>query len=300
VLLSPNGRFDTPHDFTDTLLQAYANGWHTVSLDSYAGQTIRIAFRTSSFNNAWLDNVMIVGRLVPDTLWRTLAASSADTAMGRVDGGGIYPDSTLVTLTAMAFDGYEFTSWNDGDTANPRQVLLVSDTVFTAIFQPVVDTVWRTLTANSVDTTMGIVEGGGIYPDSTLVTLTATAFEGYEFAHWHDGDTANPRYVLLVSDTAFTTLFRPVEDTLSIADPECRSKEPIVYPNPASGNVTVRVWQRATVTVIDLTGRTVMAPTTIDDHLTIQRTDLQVGIYFISVTTPSGTTVHKLTVVPSK
>ncbi len=373
VLLSPNGRFDTPHDFTDTLLQADANGWHTVSLDSYAGQTIRIAFRTSSFNNAWLDNVMIVGRLAPDTLWRTLAASSADTAMGRVDGGGIYPDSTLVTLmamafdgyeftswndgdtanprqvllvsdtaftaifqpvvdtvwhtltassadtamgrvdgggiypdstlvtlTAMAFDGYEFTSWNDGDTANPRQVLLVSDTVFTAIFQPVVDTVWRTLTANSVDTTMGIVEGGGIYPDSTLVTLTATAFEGYEFAHWHDGDTANPRYVLLVSDTAFTTLFRPVEDTLSIADPECRSKEPIVYPNPASGNVTVRVWQRATVTVIDLTGRTVMAPTTIDDHLTIQRTDLQVGIYFISVTTPSGTTVHKLTVVPSK
>jgi hypothetical protein len=147
---------------------------------------------------------------------------------------------------------------------------------------------------------MGIVEGGGIYPDSTLVTLTATAFEGNEFAHWHDGDSANPRYVLLVSDTAFTALFRPVEDTLSIADPECRSKEPIVYPNPASGNVTVRVWQRATVTVIDLTGRTVMAPTTIDDHLTIQRTDLQVGIYFISVTTPSGTTVHKLTVVPSK
>ena len=147
---------------------------------------------------------------------------------------------------------------------------------------------------------MGIVEGGGTYPDSTLVTLTATAFDGYAFANWHDGDTANPRQVLLVSDTAFTAHFRPLEDTLDIVGPERCSQEPIVYPNPASGNVTVRVWQRATVTVVDLTGRTVMAATTVEDRLTIQRADLQVGIYFISITTPSGTTVHKLTVVPSK
>ena len=45
---------------------------------------------------------------------------------------------TTVTLTATANSGYEFVDWNDGNTQNPRTVIVISYTNFTANFEGII------------------------------------------------------------------------------------------------------------------------------------------------------------------
>ena len=143
--------------------------------------------------------------------------------MGSVSGGGTYIDSSMVTLSATANDGYRFMQWDDGDTNAVRTLLLVSDTTFIAYFAadtlptPPPDTVWRTVTV-LCDSTMGSVSGGGTYIDSSMVTLSATANDGYRFMQWDDGDTNAVRTLLLVSDTTFIAYF--AADTLPTPPPD--------------------------------------------------------------------------------
>ena len=70
----------------------------------------------------------------PDTVWRTVTVL-CDNTMGSVTGGGRYIDSSTVTLTAVPLAGYEFDRWDDGDSINPRNIFVVSDTAFTAYFR---------------------------------------------------------------------------------------------------------------------------------------------------------------------
>ena len=60
-----------------------------------------------------------------------------NTAWGSVSGTGIYPYGQSATIAATAVEGYLFTEWADGNTDNPRTVFPMSDTVFTALFDPI-------------------------------------------------------------------------------------------------------------------------------------------------------------------
>lgn len=63
------------------------------------------------------------------------------------------------------------------------------------------------VTVVSANTTMGTVDGGGLYVAGDTATLTAYPCTGYLFSHWADGDTTNPRYLSVESDTSFTAHF---------------------------------------------------------------------------------------------
>ena len=62
-------------------------------------------------------------------------------------------------------------------------------------------------------TEAGTVTEGGRYPFNTQITLTATANDGYEFAHWEDGSELNPRVITVEGDSTYTAYFeeQPVE-----------------------------------------------------------------------------------------
>ena len=62
--------------------------------------------------------------IVPNTS-HLLDAHTADSAMGHVQGGGWYVDSSYITITAVPERGYRFAHWNDGDATNPRTILLM-------------------------------------------------------------------------------------------------------------------------------------------------------------------------------
>lgn len=154
----------------------------------------------------------------------------------------------------------------------------------------------NTVSATSADPTMGTVSGSGEYVDSTSVTLQAIPYDGFEFDHWNDGDTANPRKVFVVSDTAFVAYFRAVEDSVGIDEQLERDMQLSIYPNPAHGDVTISVCRLSVLTVVDLAGRTVVPPTPINTRYIISNTQLSKGAYLVRVTTPEATVVKKLVV----
>ena len=56
---------------------------------------------------------------------------------GTVTGGGRYPIGSGVTLEAVPNSGYRFVKWSDGNTDNPRLVVVEGDAVYKAIFDDI-------------------------------------------------------------------------------------------------------------------------------------------------------------------
>lgn len=192
------------------------------------------------------------------------------------------------------------------DAAHVSGYLAAIDTVWiwstvgqdTVPVPPQPDTVWRSVavTAN-VD---GACEpyGSGVYADSSMVEIgyrvLDTIPEGghWQFLGWSDGEVANPRNILVTSDTAIVALFEWVGDSVGIWDIHNTEVDFQIYPNPVHGDVTVSVSQPASVTVLDMVGREVISPTPIVDMLRLPTSDLPAGIYFVRV----GTSVKKLVI----
>ena len=81
-------------------------------------------------------------------------------------------------------------------------------------FLPIVDK-YR-LDGEADNPAFGMVEGTGLFPNRSRQTITAIPRRGYRFLHWNDGDTANPRTVRLMQDTAFTAHFYPGDEPVSV------------------------------------------------------------------------------------
>lgn len=143
----------------------------------------------------------------------SLASLSQDSVKGTVSGSGNYSYHTNVTLNAMANYGYHFIQWNDGNTDNPRTVIIEQDTVIVAQF----GNNTYTVSVVSNDTAVGYVSSGGIYDylDTVLVTATVVASH-YEFIGWSDGVMDNPRIVVVTQDTNITAMFDLTGYTINV------------------------------------------------------------------------------------
>ena len=135
---------------------------------------------------------------------------------GTVTGGGTYYYNDTIPIEAVPNLGFEFIGWNDSITDNPRNIIITQDSTFTALF----DTLRCTVTTAVIPENAGTVSGGGIFNYGTTISLEATPNTGYVFAHWGDGETANPRTVLVEGDTTYTALFEALEyEITTIAQP---------------------------------------------------------------------------------
>lgn len=136
-------------------------------------------------------------------------------SMGSVTGAGEYDYLSQVTITAMANVGHHFVAWADGNTNNPRTIILTSDSVVTANF----DINTYTITANVENSAMGSVNGGGEYDYGTTATLTAIPNSCFNFVAWNDGNTDNPRNIIVSEDATFTASFEAIvyESVLNVS-----------------------------------------------------------------------------------
>jgi helix-turn-helix protein len=110
---------------------------------------------------------------------------------GTVEGEGTYEEGTLLTVTATANDGYIFTYWTEGNAVVSEDAsytfTVTADRDLVANFEEVIINYYTvTLTANPVEG--GTVEGEGTYEEGTLLTVTATANDGYIFTYWTEGN----------------------------------------------------------------------------------------------------------------
>ena len=145
----------------------------------------------------------------------------------------------------------------------------------------------------------GRVYGGGEYDEGAQAMLTANAWNAYRFLQWNDGDTTNPRYVVVTQDTSFTALFVNRE---GIATTNSLGSTFQLLPNPASGSVRCVIkgnpFPGGVLSVADASGREMLhreLPPLTTIH-TIMLTSYPKGVYFVTLTTTEGISTQKLIV----
>ncbi len=132
----------------------------------------------------------------------TITASANPTNGGTVSGGGTFYENTSCTLTATANTGYAFSKW----TKNGTQVSTNPAYTFTVTAAGAYVANFDQLVAHSV--TCNTVEGGTIGANvntaymGDVVTLTATANDGYFFSVWDVRDANNN--TIAVNNNQFT------------------------------------------------------------------------------------------------
>lgn len=117
------------------------------------------------------------------------------------------------TLVAVPFPGYLFKQWNDGITDNPRAVPLTKDTTLTAEFEKGALLITK---PNNID--RGTTAGDTTAHFNDVVTVSATAKDGFIFKYWHDGVADNPRNITLVQDTTELIAVFMVARTVTFVD----------------------------------------------------------------------------------
>lgn len=126
---------------------------------------------------------------------------------------------TVVEILATADPGYEFDSWQDGNTDNPRQIIIDADSAvwtYVASFRPKTMTVFGL--AN--DEMMGSVSGATTGEVGSTMQLTAVPANGcYRFKQWSDGETNAVRTITVGvtdADNTYTAVFEPVQFNLKV------------------------------------------------------------------------------------
>ena len=164
------------------------------------------------------------------------------------------------------------------------------------------DTVWRTVTVTAEGNVACEAYGSGTYADGSTVEIgyvihdTAATGGHWQFLGWSDGPAENPREITVTSDTAIAALFEWIEgihaQTITLSSSQAIS----VYPNPSHGEVTIALDWPSKVSVIDLQGRTVIPPSTVNSGLHIPTSILPKGAYFVRISNEEGCLVRKLIV----
>ena len=137
----------------------------------------------------------------------------------------------LLTLQAQPDSGFVFQQWEDGNTDNPRVVIVESDITYEAHY--------AALPAEEEPTpvTMHTVVVKGDELCSTMqsysiehgarLTLQAQPDSGFVFQQWADGNTDNPRVVLVESDITYEAHYTALP------------AEEVVPPTPATMHTVV-------------------------------------------------------------
>jgi hypothetical protein len=115
-------------------------------------------------------------------------------------------DDDVAQVQAQALTGYKFVRWSDGSTENPHIVLVTEDMTLTAQFAKEGEEPGENPDVEKHNNF--IVESADATQGSVILTITAQAIEGFEFSHWSDGSTENPRNVTLDKDVELYAHFQ--------------------------------------------------------------------------------------------
>ena len=79
-------------------------------------------------------NATYVANFVQDPPSYSVYAWAANPDMGWVEGGGTYVSGTVITLTAIPFEGYHFKHWSNGNSNNPIVFEVTQNETYVAVF----------------------------------------------------------------------------------------------------------------------------------------------------------------------
>lgn len=201
----------------------------------------------------------------------SIKSVTVDAKMGMAIGTGKYEKDEDAEIVAIEKYGYHFTKWADGNTDNPRYVKVSSDSIFKAEFEV---NNYNVLAAAN-EKKMGHVEGADTYAYLSRTQLKAVPNDGYKFKEWSDGETANPRNILVYSDTSFTAVFVATETT-AIGDEIASALNIYAY-----GNIIIVENAAEEISVFDAMGKLICR-----DAINRVRSEIRVntaGVYIVKV-----------------
>lgn len=117
-------------------------------------------------------------------------------------------DGSAVKIYPHAKVGYVFRKWSDGNIDNPRIALINSDTSFVAQFVDSLESIY-TFVVNAEGC---VADLSCNMPLGTKLKLYAHADDCFDFSRWSDGNTDNPRYVIVNDHVKYTAEFRNIAD----------------------------------------------------------------------------------------
>ncbi len=132
---------------------------------------------------------------------------------GRVNDkiNGTYDAGTALNLVATPDNGYRFLQWSDGNLQAERSIVLMQDTVLSAMFELIPTVVEYTLTVNTAVGGSTNLTGTMTYEEGAQVSLVATPDAGYTFTKWAFEDktesTDNPLFLTMTEDMTVTPVF---------------------------------------------------------------------------------------------
>ena len=202
----------TVNYLSNVTLNAGANyGYHFVNWTAANGDVLGT---TESITVQALRDSVITANF--DYNQYTVTVATANATMGGVSGTTTQNYLTEVQIAATPNYGYHFTQWNDGNTDNPRTVVITADATYTASF----DYNQYTVTAQTANATMGSATGTQTVNYLTPVTLTAAANYGYSFAGWYEADTLYSNELVIavpaLSDRTLTATYTINQYTVTV------------------------------------------------------------------------------------
>ena len=208
--VSSEANYDKFHFYIDNaekLVNSGVVGWTRAAYPIAAGShTLKFSYsKDGSVNSnedcAWIDNVTLP-RPVPSY------AVNVSATHGTPTGSGVYYQGETATVGVYPNAGYAFVRWNDGNTINPRQVVVSSPLQLTAtLSQGGVTTVHDTVVVTQHDTTTITNTDTVMLTDTVVVTETLL-----------QTDTVTVMDTLLQVDTVLVVEQIPVHDTTVIYD----------------------------------------------------------------------------------
>ncbi|MBO4739198.1 MAG: leucine-rich repeat domain-containing protein, partial [Bacteroidales bacterium] len=161
-------------------------------------------YHFTKWSNGYTSNpltIVVYGDLnfsaIFDTNTYSITLTAQDDTMGTVKGSGTYKYLSTANLFADAKYDYRFIAWSDGDTNARRTMVVERDSSLVARFSK-----WYNFFVYPEDTAKGLVQV--LTPPSQSnpqATFVAYPNAGYEFDHWSDGNTQNPRSLTVTKDT---------------------------------------------------------------------------------------------------
>ena len=225
----------------------------------------------------------------------------------------IVSECPTATLTATANDCYEFISWSDGNTDNPRTINLESDTALTAIFNGILNSsISATICQGEVYQEQGFnASEAGIYTqileasngcDSVVMltlnvnpafdtTINATINIGDVYSEYGFNETEDGTYVqnLQTINGCDSTITLNLTINTSLQD-IAELTEITFHPNPTSGMITFSK-EIERIEVINNIGKVVMC---FFETEQIDINAVPAGVYNLRITIEDKTTTKKV------
>ena len=149
--------------------------------------------------------------ITPTTNYTLAVASSEGGSVSTT--GGTYEGGTKLSITATASEGYEFSGWTGStETSNVINITLNTNITITANFE-LIEVVETQFTATIIAGNGGTVSTpGGTLNEGTVLSITATPNDGYEFIGWTGSEvTSNEVSITVNTDLTLTANFQLIE-----------------------------------------------------------------------------------------